>query len=91
MKTNNTEWFRVWHDEIKKIEVFKETKDFVWIVDGGGQKKLSYYRSYFKTFDESKLFLLNKKETKLRDAERMLAEARRELQKIKNIQAKAVK
>lgn len=83
-------WFRISFGEIKKVKVIRETKDFVYIKGGIRESKLSCYRSYFKTFSGAKIFLLNKKETKLKDAERILEEARRKLQKVRDIQEKDI-
>ncbi len=85
-------WYYAAFNEIKKVKILKETKEFIWpdISDSRKQKKLSFYMSYFKTFSEAKLFLLNKKKIKLKDAERILKEAQIEFQDVKNIKEKNI-
>ena len=84
-------WYVVLFNEIKKVKVVKETKDFIWVQGRVKERKFGCYRSYYDTFAEAKLFLLNRAEKKLEDAHRIVAEAQKELRKVRNLTEKNIK
>ena len=75
-----------WQVKIKEVEVDKETEKCVWI-RGRRNSKLSSYESYFDSFSDAKVFLINRKERRISKLQSSLDIVKKELAEIVDLTA----
>ena len=70
---------------IAKIEIERETKKQVVLMNGNRASKLSSYECYFDTWEGAKKYLLDKAQMKVQGIRRQLETANSELGNIKGM------
>lgn len=66
--------YRTKWNEIERVEIFRETDNFVYFGNGCREAKRSGFQNYFDTWEDAKAFLLD-------EAQKSIDAARRELQR----------
>jgi hypothetical protein len=87
--------FKVWCSKIQKTEAIKETDCFIWVINSWHSKpfktaKRSEYANYFDTFEEAKIFLIQRTQDRIDALEKQLAYTKEELTEYKEITLEGV-
>lgn len=79
---NSSLWYRVnFIGEVSRVEVLKETPQFVSIKEWGREHRRNKAGEFFPTFEEMKRYLVEKNQSKVRHLEDQLNYARKQLEK----------
>lgn len=81
-------WFEAAFRHITIVRVERETDECIW-VDGQRRKKMTAWRSYFRTWEDAKLWLLDLAEQDVNAARRQLEIANSHYGNIKGMRSPA--
>ena len=80
--------YKAGFDKVEEVKVIKETECFLILENGRRESKESIYFTYFNTFEEAKIHIVQKKYRSLEKCKSDLKSAEEELAKAQNLQPK---